>query len=124
MSSAKSTPALIVLLAIIKFALPFFLQDPVYQLHRDEYLYLAEAHHMSWGFMEIPPLLSVFAWISNVLGGSIVLGKVLAILIRRPYFLPRRKDHSFIGRKNICHYSWVAPFYTGWLYALILSFHA
>lgn len=58
------------LFAFIKFILPFFLQSHAYQPQRDEFLYLAEAHHMDWGFMEIPPLLSVFAWISNLFGAS------------------------------------------------------
>src|SRR5579875_2691509 len=61
---------LIFLFAIIKFALPFFLQSSVYEPHRDEFLYLAEAHHMAWGFMEVPPLLSVFAWLTNFFGDS------------------------------------------------------
>ena len=58
------------LLAFIKFVLPFFLQNNIYEPQRDEFLYLAEAHHMAWGFMEIPPLLSVFAWISNLFGAG------------------------------------------------------
>jgi hypothetical protein len=58
------------LLAVIKLILPFILQSDVYQPQRDEFLYLAEGHHMAWGFMEIPPLLSVFAWISNLAGSS------------------------------------------------------
>src|SRR5436190_9741336 len=70
MNPAKSTWSLMILLAIVKFALPFFLQDPVFQLHRDEYLYLAQGNHLSWVFMEVPPLLSVFAWITNLFGGS------------------------------------------------------
>jgi hypothetical protein len=57
--------------AFIKFVLPFILQDHYYQPQRDEFLYLAEGHHLAWGFMEIPPLLSVFAWISNLFGESI-----------------------------------------------------
>ena len=56
--------------ALAKFILPFLLQSPVYEPHRDELLYLAEAHHMAWGFMEVPPLLSVFAWLANLLGGG------------------------------------------------------
>jgi len=59
------------LLAFIKFILPFILQNPLYEPHRDEFLYLAEAQHMAWGYMEIPPLLSVFAWISNWFGHGI-----------------------------------------------------
>jgi hypothetical protein len=55
-------------LALVKFVLPYLLQDPVYELHRDEYLYLAEGNHMSWGFMEVPPLLSVFSKLTHLLG--------------------------------------------------------
>lgn len=70
MQSYKSLKNLLLLLALIKLIAPFFLQNGFYQPHRDEYLYLAEAHHLSWGFMEVPPLLSVFAWISNFFGAS------------------------------------------------------
>ncbi|HYM94490.1 MAG TPA: glycosyltransferase family 39 protein [Chitinophagaceae bacterium] len=64
----KSLKQLLFFLALVKLVLPFFLQNSFYQPHRDEYLYLAEAHHMAWGFMEVPPLLSVLAWITNLLG--------------------------------------------------------
>ncbi len=57
-------------LALIKFILPFFLQNGIYEPHRDELLYLAEGRHMAWGFMEVPPMLSVFAWLTQLLGGS------------------------------------------------------
>src|ERR1035437_2418085 len=56
---------LLYLLALIKIILPYFLQNHVYEPHRDELLYLAEGHHMTWGFMEVPPLLSVFAWLTK-----------------------------------------------------------
>lgn len=55
-------------LAFIKFILPYLLQNPAYELHRDEYLYLAEARHLDWGFMEVPPLLSLFARIIHLSG--------------------------------------------------------
>ncbi len=61
---------LVYLLALVKLILPFFLQDPVWEPHRDEFLYLAEARHMAWGYMEAPPLLSIFAWMTNLLGGA------------------------------------------------------
>lgn len=76
MSSGKLLRNLLYLLAFIKLILPFFLQNSFYQPHRDEYLYLAEAHHLSWGFMEVPPLLSVFAWITNLLGGGMFWIKI------------------------------------------------
>lgn len=61
---------LLYILAFIKFLLPLLLQKNFYQPHRDEYLYLAEGHHMAWGYLEVPPLLSVFAWLTNHLGGN------------------------------------------------------
>lgn len=70
MNAVKTTWALIFLLAIIKFALPYYLQHPVYELHRDEFLYLEQGHHLAWGYMEVPPMLSWLAWFTHFLGGS------------------------------------------------------
>lgn len=64
----KSATRFLYLLALIKFVLPFLLQDATYEPHRDEFLYLAEGNHMAWGYMEVPPLLSVFAWLTQHLG--------------------------------------------------------
>jgi 4-amino-4-deoxy-L-arabinose transferase-like glycosyltransferase len=68
MNFAKVTWPFIILLAVIKFALPFFLQHPVYELHRDEFLYLEQGHHLAWGYMEVPPMLSWLAWLTHILG--------------------------------------------------------
>jgi 4-amino-4-deoxy-L-arabinose transferase-like glycosyltransferase len=62
---------LLYLLAFLKLMLPFLLQNGVYEPHRDEFLYLAEGRHMAWGYMEVPPLLSVFAWLTNLFGGGL-----------------------------------------------------
>src|SRR5664279_2547759 len=59
------------LLAFIKFILPFFLQNSFYEPHRDEFLYLDEGSHPAFGFMEVPPLLSVFAWLTQRLGNNL-----------------------------------------------------
>ena len=64
------TGGLIIVLAITKFILPFFLQHPVYELHRDEFLYLEQGHHLAWGYMEVPPMLSWLAWLTHLLGDS------------------------------------------------------
>ena len=61
---------LLYILALIKLITPFILQNSFYQPHRDEFLYLAEGHHMAWGFMEVPPMLSVFALLTNAFGGG------------------------------------------------------
>jgi 4-amino-4-deoxy-L-arabinose transferase-like glycosyltransferase len=61
---------LLYLLALLKLALPFLIQNPAYEPHRDEFLYLIEGRHMAWGYMEVPPMLSVFAWLTNLFGGG------------------------------------------------------
>ena len=66
----KSYWPFIFLLAFIKFTLPFFLQHSVYELHRDEFLYLEQGNHLAWGYMEVPPMLSWLSWITIQLGSS------------------------------------------------------
>ena len=58
------------ILALIKFILPFILQHPMYEPHRDEMLYLQQGNHLAWGFMEVPPLLSLFAKLALLAGGN------------------------------------------------------
>lgn len=60
----------LLLLALVRLILPFVLQNGYYQPHRDEFLYLNYAGHMDWGYMEVPPLLSVFSWLTHLLGNG------------------------------------------------------
>jgi hypothetical protein len=62
---------LILLLALIKFVLPIFLQSPIYELQRDEYLYYQQGLHFDLGYLENPPLLSYLGMISSWFGGSV-----------------------------------------------------
>jgi len=71
MKQARAYWPLIIFLAVVKFSLPFILQSPVYEPHRDELLYLAEGRYVALGFMEVPPMLSVFAWLTNLFGGTL-----------------------------------------------------
>jgi hypothetical protein len=61
---------IILFLAFLKFILPYVLQHPMYEMHRDEFLYLEQGNHLAWGFMEVPPLLSIFAWLTHLFGSS------------------------------------------------------
>jgi hypothetical protein len=63
--------ALIYVLALVKFVLPFLLQHSAYEPHRDEFLYLAEARHMAWGYLELPPVLSALSLVTNAFGGGL-----------------------------------------------------
>ncbi|MEO0876540.1 MAG: hypothetical protein AAFY48_18210, partial [Bacteroidota bacterium] len=42
----------------------------IYGLHRDEYLYIAEGDHLSWGYMEVPPMIAVLAKVATGIFGN------------------------------------------------------
>ncbi|HTL06968.1 MAG TPA: glycosyltransferase family 39 protein [Chitinophagaceae bacterium] len=104
---------LLYLLAIVKLTLPFLLQDAIYEPHRDEFLYLAEGKHMAWGFMEVPPLLSVFAWLVNLAGGSMFWIKWWPSLFGALTFLLVGKTILSLGGKSFALLLGFLPFVTG-----------
>lgn len=48
----------------------FLVVNPVYELHRDEFLHLDQAKHLAWGFHSVPPFTSWVSWIILQLGNS------------------------------------------------------
>lgn len=53
---------------LIKILLQYFLIDPSYELHRDEFLHLDQAHHLDWGYISVPPVTSWFSYLIYLLG--------------------------------------------------------
>lgn len=51
--------------------LHYFLINPQYDLHRDEYLHLDQANHLAWGYLSVPPLTSWIACLIKMLGNSV-----------------------------------------------------
>ena len=82
---------LVYLLALLKCILPFMIQNAAYEPHRDEFLYVAEGQHMSWGYLEVPPMMSVFSYLTNIMGSSLfwirvwpsLFGSLTYILVAR-----------------------------------------
>ena len=56
---------------ILKFVLQYVLLSPEYDLHRDEYLHLDQAHHLAWGYLSVPPVTSWISYIIFLLGNSV-----------------------------------------------------
>lgn len=56
--------------ALIKLLIPYLFIHPAFDLHRDEFLYLADADHLAWGYIEMPPMLAFLGAISKWLGGT------------------------------------------------------
>lgn len=59
------------LLISIKFILQFALVNPVYELHRDEFLHLDQASHLAFGFISVPPFTSIISKLIFILGGDL-----------------------------------------------------
>jgi len=55
----------------LKFLLQYILISPEYDLQRDEYLYLDQAHHLAWGYLSVPPATSWISSIIYLLGNSV-----------------------------------------------------
>ena len=109
----KKSNGLLYSLAFIKFLIPFLLQNSLYEPHRDELLYLAEGHHMAWGFMEIPPLLSVFAWLTHLFGDNIFWIKCWPSLFGAFTFLLTGRIILSLGGKNFALLLAFLPFILG-----------
>ena len=71
MGNNKTSVYIIMLFAFIKLLIPFVFIHSQFELHRDEYLYLADADHLSWGYIEMPPLLAFLGYVSKLLGGTV-----------------------------------------------------
>ena len=56
---------------LLKFLLQYILISSDYDLQRDEYLHLDQAHHLAWGFQSVPPFSSWISYIIYLLGNAI-----------------------------------------------------
>src|SRR6478672_13399914 len=104
---------LLYFLALIKFVLPFLLQNSYYEPHRDEFLYLAEGHHMAWGYMEVPPLLSVFAWFTHIFGDGMFWIKLWPSLFGAATFIVAGRIVLSLGGKSFSLILLFLPFIFG-----------
>ncbi len=55
---------------LLKFILQYLLIHSGYDLHRDEYLHLDQAHHLAWGYISVPPVTSWFSYLIYLLGNT------------------------------------------------------
>jgi hypothetical protein len=62
---------ILLLFVAMKLVLQFVLINPVYELHRDEFLYLNQADHLAFGYICVPPFTALISKIIYMLGGSI-----------------------------------------------------
>lgn len=66
----KTSKYALVVFVALKLMLQFLIINSQYELHRDEFLYLDQAHHLAWGYQSVPPFTSWIALVMTWLGGS------------------------------------------------------
>jgi hypothetical protein len=71
---------ILLVLVAIKLALQLIIVNPVYELHRDEFLHLDQANHLAAGYISVPPFTSWISLIINLLGGSVSLIRLFPAL--------------------------------------------
>ena len=109
----RKTNRLLYFLALLKIIIPYFLQSSVYEPHRDEFLYLAEGHHLASGFMEVPPMLSIFAWLIHALGDGMFWIKLIPSLFGAAVFIIAGKVVQSLGGKSFALILLFLPFIFG-----------
>jgi hypothetical protein len=62
---------ILLVLIIIKLVLQFLVVNPVYELHRDEFLYLNQSDHLAFGYISVPPFTALLSKIVFLLGGGL-----------------------------------------------------
>lgn len=62
---------ILLLLILAKFILQYAMVNPIYELHRDEFLYLDQAFHPAAGYISVPPFTSWVAAVIHLLGGGL-----------------------------------------------------
>lgn len=68
---------------------------------------------MAWGYMEVPPLLSVFAWLTNLFGGGFFWIKLWPSLFGALTFLVVRRTVLSLGGKQFALLLSFLPFVFG-----------
>lgn len=61
---------LLIVFIAIKMIVQLSVVNPVYELHRDEFLYLDQGKHISAGFISVPPLSSIISAVIFFFGGG------------------------------------------------------
>ncbi len=56
---------------LAKFVIQYTLISPEYELHRDEFLHLDQAHHLDWGYQSVPPVTSWISYLILLLGNGV-----------------------------------------------------
>ncbi len=99
---------IVITLAIFKLLI-HLLTNTNYSFHRDEFLYLAEGQHLSWGYMEVPPVIAVLGWLAQSLGGSLFVVRLFPALIGSlTVFLSGSWSEIWAGRNGL-KFSHVRP---------------
>jgi len=62
---------ILIVLIVGKFILQFQIVNPIYELHRDEFLYLNQANHLAAGYISVPPLTAFLSRLIFMLGGDL-----------------------------------------------------
>jgi len=69
--SRRNANLLLSFIILFKLVFHFFVVNPAYDLHRDEYLHIDQANHLAAGYLSVPPFTAFVSLLIKWLGGSI-----------------------------------------------------
>ena len=113
----KPAWSVILTLAAVKFAVALYASG-FYHYFRDELYFIACGRHLDWGFVDHPPLVAIYAWIGDHLGGSLRGFRFLATLsgtlrIILTGVITARLGGNRVAQALACTAVLLAPIYLG-----------
>jgi hypothetical protein len=67
----KNKTLVLFLFILLKFILQYLAINPVYELHRDEFLHLDLGNHIAWGYVSVPPVTAWLSYLIIALGNTV-----------------------------------------------------
>lgn len=126
---------ILLLFVIIKLILQFVFVNPVYELHRDEFLHLDQANHLAFGYISVPPFTAVISKIIFFLGGDIfwirffpalfgalTIGALIAFTSFKPFKQFRFVGLSFVIIIALFAFLKAKDYYSLGLYPVLFAF--
>ncbi len=113
----KPAWSILLTLAAVKFAVALYASG-FYHYFRDELYFIACGRHLDWGYVDHPPLVAIYAWIGEHLGGSLrgfrfiaTFSGTLRILLAG--ILTARLGGGRVAQALACTAVLLAPIYLG-----------
>jgi len=89
----------------LKLLLQLIAINPLYELHRDEYLHLDLGNHLAWGYISVPPFTAALSFLIISMGKSVFWIKFFPALFGALTLVVVWKTVEALGGQLFCPFA-------------------